>query len=111
MQPQLESFEVQSLWAGNHHLAVQHAPPRQSGQERLDELRKIPAEGLPIATLEEQLLSIPKDERAEPIPLGLEQPLGPLGQGGRRLGEHGQHGGSHGEVHVIGAFLEEKQDD
>ena len=62
------------LRIAEYHLAVDDTTFRKRGRERLDELRKVPVHRLLIATLQQDLVAIPKDERAESVPLRFELP-------------------------------------
>src|SRR5688572_30136135 len=72
----------------DHDLAVDDAAVRQIPPERLGELRKVAVERLRIAALDEEAVAVTKDDRAKPVPLGLEEPTVARGKLGRELREH-----------------------
>ncbi|HEX7595010.1 MAG TPA: hypothetical protein VF387_01580, partial [Gemmatimonadaceae bacterium] len=81
----------------DHDLPVHHAPARQLRLKRERELREVPAEGLLVAALDHELVPVPEDERAEAVPLGLEDPAVAVGERGDALGEHGEERRRDGE--------------
>ena len=68
----------------------------------LDELREVAVERLLVAALDEQLVAVAENERAEAVPFWLEDPGIAFGEGGEAFGEHRQDGRVDGELHVNG---------
>ncbi len=73
MKPHLERVEIEPVGRGDHDLAVHHTAVRQPGQKGLMELRKVAIERPEVPTLDEDLGSAAKDDRAKPVPFGLVQ--------------------------------------
>ena len=99
MDPEQQRLELQPLWTGDDHLAVQDASFRQLLAERGRKLGKVAIQRLELAALRIDLVSVSKDERAEAVPFRLEEPAV---AGRQRVGELGQHrleGRFEGESH------------
>ena len=107
MNPQEQGLEVQPGRADDDDLAVQDAALRERGGERRDELGKVPVHRLLVATLEQELVPVAKDERAEPVPLRLEEPAlaaGEVFRGGREhRGERRREGKRHTAILASGS--------
>ena len=88
MQPQLERVEVESMIGGDDDLAVDHASLRQSVQQRVVQLGKVPIERPQIAALDVDVRFAAEHDRAEAVPLRLVQEIAGLG---KRLGELREH--------------------
>ncbi len=88
MNAHLQGFEVEHVALGHHQLAIEHAALGQLLQERGQELREVAIQRLGIATLQQHLVAITEDQRAESIPLRLENPARAGGQRRGSLGEH-----------------------
>ncbi len=100
----LEHLELEAAVPRDDDLAVDHAPGRQSGPHRLDDLGEIAVHGPRVPAVEPHLVAVAVHDRAEAVPLRLVHVpavdgVG-LGHGGHGLREHGQHGGHDGQVHV-----------
>jgi hypothetical protein len=96
MKPQLQRLEVEALLARDDELAVERAPGWELAQERLAQLRKVAVERLLVAALDVDLVAIAKDQRAEAVPLRLEEPAFALGSASTRLASMGRTGGPTG---------------
>ena len=97
---QQQRLEPQAAVGRDHDLAVEHAALRQLGAERLGELRKVAVQRLEVTALRVDLVAVLEHDRAEAVPLRLEQPAVALGEARRGLGEHGLDGGLEGESHA-----------
>ena len=77
-------------FARDDHFAIEHTLLRQLRAQRVEQVREVAIERLLVAALDQDLVAVAKDERAEAVPLGLEDPFA----GGRdvadALGQHGQ---------------------
>ena len=60
----------------------------QGGAQRVRQLREVAIERLQVAGLDVDLVAVAEDDRAEAVPLGLEQPAVAIGQPVGRLGQH-----------------------
>lgn len=99
MEPQLQRVEIQALRSGNYDLAIQNAMERQLLPEGINQLRKVPIQRLSITTLNENLISIAKNDAAKTVPLGLEYPGTVLWNCLHTFGEHGKHWRFEDEIH------------
>src|SRR5688572_11214889 len=99
MDPEKERFEVESGGADDHDLAINHASVREDRRERLDELREITVHRLLIATLQQDLATIAKNDRSEAIPLRLELPPVANRQSISGRGQHRSEGRIEGQAH------------
>src|SRR5581483_10002273 len=86
----------------DHDLAVDHAAPGEILRERGNELREVAVERLLVAALDEDVLAVAKDERAESVPLRLEDPALARRQLADALGEHGEDRRIDRQVHRSG---------
>ena len=93
MQPELERHEIESAFARDHDLAVEHTSLRQLRLERFDQLREIAVERLLVAALDEHLVAVAEDERAKAVPLGLEDPSLARGKLAHAVASMGSTGG------------------
>src|SRR5688572_8252325 len=75
MQPELQRLEVQRFAPSDHDLSVEHALPGKLSQQRRDQVRVVPRKWLRVPALQVDLALVTKDEHAETIPLGLEDPV------------------------------------
>src|SRR5579862_4145214 len=100
MQPQLQPVEVEFIVLDDYDLAVKHTASRQSRPQRVQQLREIAVERLFVAALDEDLVSITKDQGTKSVPLGLENPVISRGQLLNTLGEHRQQRRVYGKVHI-----------
>ena len=99
MKAKLQRLEVQTAVLRDHDLAVEHAPLGKLRLERLDQLREIPVERLLISALDEQLVAVAENERAEPIPLGLVDPSFARRKVADAVREHRKDGRIDGKLH------------
>src|SRR5688572_20226657 len=90
MDPQEQRLEVEALGPDDDDLAVEDAPLGQRARQGGDELREVAVHRLLVPALQQDLVAVAKDQRAEAVPFGLELPSLAAGQG---LGGGGQHGG------------------
>ena len=97
MNPQLQSLKVQPAILGDHNLPIEHAPIRQLRPQRFDQLRKIPVQRFLIPALQQNFIPIPKNQSTKPIPLRLEDPVGPCGSSSMRFESIGKTGGFTGK--------------
>jgi hypothetical protein len=99
MDPEQQRLEVEPRAPHDHDLSVEDAPLRQRGEERVDELREVTVHRLEVAALEHHLAPVAEDDGAEPVPLGLEQPLVARGQRVGGLRQHGLDRRLEGKLH------------
>src|SRR5688572_17956201 len=88
MQPELQRLEVQRFAPSDHDLSVEHALPGKLSQQRRDQVRVVPRKWLRVPALQVDLALVTKDEHAETIPLGLEDPVATRRKVVYPLGEH-----------------------
>src|SRR5690606_22613345 len=69
-----QRIEVEAVAGRDHDLAVEHAAIGQTLAQRDLELGEVAAEWLELAALDVDLVTALEHERAEAIPLGLEDP-------------------------------------
>jgi len=86
---QQQRLKVKAVWPGNDDLAIEHAALGQVRLERRRQLREVAIEGLEVAALDEHLVAVAEDDRAEAVPLWFEQPAVRLRDAVRKLREHG----------------------
>src|SRR5687767_12292636 len=99
MDSKKERFEVESGGADDYDLAIDHASVRKDGREWFDELREIAVHRLLIATLQEDLATVAKNDRSEAIPLWLELPAVANRQSISRRGQHRSERRIEGQAH------------
>src|ERR1041384_6023606 len=75
MKAKLERIEVESAVASDYDFAVENRLSRQLRFDRINQLRKIPAQWFRIAALNEYFIVLAKNQRAKAIPLRLEYPV------------------------------------
>ncbi len=92
VQPHLQAAEVEPVFRRHDDLAVHHDAARQFREENGVQLREVTVEGLEVAALDVDVARAPEDDRAKPVPLGLEEIVAALGDVLRDLGEHGFDG-------------------
>ena len=88
MQAHLQRVEVEPALAHDHDLAVHHAALGQARAEGGLELGEVAVERLQVAALDVEAVAVAEHDRAEAVPLRLEEPAVARGQLGRELGEH-----------------------
>ena len=64
--------------------------------QRVDELREVAIERLPVAALDEDFVAVAEDQRAKAVPLGLEDPVARREARSTRLASIGRIGGWQG---------------
>src|SRR4051812_33990562 len=102
MDAQEERFEVEPRGADDDDLAVDDAALRQVGEQRLDELGEVAVQRLEVAALQQELVAVAKDQRAEAVPLRLELPAVALRQAVGGGGEHRLDRRVEGKAHRLG---------
>src|SRR5437899_12197068 len=101
MQSELKGLEVEAAVAGDDDPAIEDAPLGKLSLQNRDELREVPVERLLIATLDEELFDVAKDQRTKAVPLGLENPIVAGRQLGDAIGQHRKYGWIYGKVHEL----------
>src|SRR5687768_12312159 len=101
MNPKEHRFEIESRAADDHDLAVDDASLRQHCGQRLDELREVAIHRLGVTALQKDLVPIAKHDRAEAVPLRLEQPPLSIGKSCCRGGKHGLEGRIEWKTHRL----------
>ena len=99
MDPLLQHLELQPVADHHHDLAVDHAPLRQVGLDRLDHLGEVAGHRLLVARADLDLVAVAEHDRAEAVPLGLVGQLAGRDLG-HRLGQHRRDGRHHGQLHA-----------
>ncbi len=99
MQPQLQQIEIEAVLCSDHNFAVEHAARRQRFLQRLQQIGKITVQRFLVAALDVDFVAVAKNQGAEAVPLGLEDPVVTGGQFVNALGEHRQDGRIHGKIH------------
>src|SRR5256885_1411715 len=72
MEAKLECFEFQAIIGGDNDFPIQHTLRWHLRTKRPKQLGKIAIQRFSIATLDEDLVPVAKDQRSKPIPLWLE---------------------------------------
>jgi hypothetical protein len=88
VDPQRQEVEVEPVGRGDHELAVDDGARGQRGLERLDDLGEVAVQRPLVAAAELDLVAVPEDDAAEPVPLWLVRVAGPVRQ---LAGKGGQH--------------------
>src|SRR5262249_31201066 len=88
MQAQLKEIEVETAGADDHDLAVDDTALREMLDEGWSELGEVAIQRTQGAALRVHTIVIPEDQRAEPVPLRLEQPTRSFGEAVRHLRQH-----------------------
>ena len=100
MQPKLQRVKVEPVVADDHDLSVEHAAIGQLRRQRVGELGEVAGERLLVATLNEELIAVAKDERAEAVPFRLEDPSVARRELANELGEHRKDWRIEGQFHA-----------
>src|SRR5215207_746859 len=74
MNPLQEGVEIEALTTGDHDFAIDDDAGFEIGAQAGLDLRKVAPQRPQIATLNDQRIAVPEDERAESVPLRLVQP-------------------------------------
>src|SRR5439155_12793002 len=85
---QLQRLEVEPPLARDDALAVDDTAHGKAGKEGGLELGEVAIEGFQVAALEVEPVAVAEHDRAEPVPLRLEEPAIALGQLRRELRQH-----------------------
>jgi hypothetical protein len=101
MKTQLERVEVEPGLASDHEFAIEHAAGRQLRQQGIDHFREVSIERFLIAALDQDLVSVSKDQHPKAIPFRLEDPCAAFRQFSDFLGEHRQDRRIYGELHLL----------
>jgi hypothetical protein len=88
MKTKLKGVEVETALVGDYEFSNQNTTRWQLRPQRLHHLRKISIQRLLVATLNQDFVSISKDQHSKSIPFWLENPFTALGQFSNSLGEH-----------------------
>ncbi len=72
MEAQLQCVKVEFIVLDDDNLAIENAARRQRRAQRLEQLGKVAVERLFVAALDQDLVSVAKDQRTKSVPLGLE---------------------------------------
>src|SRR2546423_670521 len=88
MQAHLQPTEIEAVLGGHDDLAVDHGARRQLLEKYGVELWEVAVERSQVATLDEDVVLVPKYDRAKAIPLGLEEKVAVMRHG---VGDFGQH--------------------
>src|SRR6266545_7642165 len=101
MKPELQRIKVEPAILDDDDFAVENTAGRQVRPQRLEQFRKVTVQRFFIAALDEDLISVAKNQGAKPIPLGLENPVSASRQFANSLGEHRQDRRVHGKIHAF----------
>ena len=61
MNAELQGVEVEPAIPRDHHLAVEDAAFRELGEERADQLRKVPIQRFFVSALEQDFVTVAED--------------------------------------------------
>ncbi len=93
MESHLQPAEIEPARRRHHDLAVQHDAARQLLEEDGMQLGKVAVQGPQVAALDVHIIGTAENDRAKPVPLGLEQKIAVRRDLGGDFGEHGFDGG------------------
>src|SRR5207247_3976484 len=99
MDTQEQRLEVEPADADDDDLAVDDAALGERVGERRQELGEVSVHRLLVSALQQDLVAVAKHQRAKAVPLGLEQPAVPGGQGFGGARQHGLERRSEGQAH------------
>src|SRR6266702_148742 len=99
MQSKLQRIKVERIAAYDDNLAIEHAAAWQCRTQWLQQLRKVSVQRLFGAALDENLVSVTKDQRAKTVPLRFEDPIVARWQFFHALGQHRQERRIHRKIH------------
>jgi hypothetical protein len=99
MYAHLQGIEVQHAPLRDHDLSIEHTAFGQLIHDRTEQVGEVAIERLRVATLQEYLVAVTKDQRPEAVPFGFEEELGAFRDRAHALCEHGQDGRLHGQFH------------
>ena len=101
MDPLGQGVEVEAGRAGDDDLPVEHATVGQVGPQRVHQLGEVPGQRLLVAAAQHDVVAVPEDDAAEPVPLGLVEQAVALGELPGQLGQHRGDRGDDGERHRL----------
>src|SRR6185503_1367307 len=101
MKPELERIEVECAVPCDDDLSIEHASSGQLRGERLEQLRKVAVQRFLIAALDQYFLPVAEDQRPEPIPFRLENPISPCRKFGDTFRKHRQNRRVHWKIHSV----------
>ena len=93
MHAKLQGIEIEAMAGGNHNLPIEDAARRQLREQVLDQFGEIAVQRLLVAALDQHFVVVAEDQRAESVPLRLEDPASPSGSESTRLASMGSSGG------------------
>lgn len=96
----LERVEVESTRRDQDQLAVDNTAAGQRLPERADDLGEVPLQGSLVPAAQGDLVTVPEDNAAEPVPLGLVQQPDTFRDFVGGLGEHRLHGWHDRQIHA-----------
>ena len=99
MDALLQRLEVEPALAGQDDLAVDHRALRQRGAELGDHLGEVAVQGLAVAAVDAQRVTVAEDDGAEAVPLGFVGPALAAGDVELQLGQHGADRRGDGQRH------------
>ena len=74
MNAELQRIEVERVILGDDDFAVEHAASGQLCAERLEQFREVTVQRFPVATLDQDLVSVAKHQSAKAVPFRFEDP-------------------------------------
>ncbi len=99
VDPQQQRVEVQAVWPGDDHLAVEDAAVGQGRPERRREFGEVAIQRLEVAALDIGFVAVAEDQCPEAIPLRLIEPAVADGDFVGELGQHRLDRGLKRQVH------------
>ena len=99
MEAELQFVEIEARALDDDDFAVEHAASGESGAEWIEQLGEVAIEGLFVAALQEDFVSVAEDKCAEAVPFGFEKPILAGGEFVDSFGEHGEKRRIDGELH------------
>src|SRR3984885_9719707 len=101
MEAKLERVEVEPVLVGDDDFAIERAAGRQLRQQGIDHFREVSIERFLVAALNQDLVSVSKDQHPKAIPFRLEDPCAAVRQFSNSLGEHRQDRRIYRELHPL----------
>src|SRR5678815_2536423 len=99
MNAKLQSVEIQRAVLCDHNFTIKHTSLRKLLFQRLNQFREVSIQWLSVATLNQNLVSITKDQRSKTVPFWLEKPRTILWQFTHSFGEHRKYWRINRQVH------------
>lgn len=84
-----QGFELQTVFPGDHDLAVHHGLVRQLTAKGIDEFGEIARQGTFVAATELELITVTKNYAAKAVPLRFVEIVGAGGELPSQFGQHG----------------------